>query len=251
MPRGWLDGRVSNSLRPQAVALLAKLSTDGTDSGVWSSLREELYYWHTGESACAALPGLAELVRGGGPLVRLRAVELAGVLIARADPDAAEIRERYSEQLSVLLDEVRGELARECTDVDHEPDAFVYRIRAMLALEGETEWFRRLDGLLGGEFEIKCPDCSAVMFVALGAHGVFTCWDDDTLDDEAADDTALIPANPNQLTGLGHRLHGLAVSARQHILARHLTYLFGRTACPCNAHEFTPADTIAGVSAHQ
>ncbi|WP_157116887.1 hypothetical protein [Nocardia vaccinii] len=237
---------MSNLLRPQAVALLAELSDDGMDSGVWSNLREELYYRHIGEHACAALPALAALAREGRPLTRLRAIELAGDLLARADPHAGAVRGRYARDIAALLARVRMDLAKKCVDEDHEPDAFLYRVRSMLAFEGETEWSRRLGGLLGGEFEIKCPECSAVMFVVLGTHGVFTCWDDDSLADDA-DDTDLVPAAPAGLTGLAHRLHTLAVTARQPVLARHLTYLFGRTTCPRNAHEFTPADTIAGL----
>lgn len=236
---------MSNPLRPQAVALLAELSTDGADSGVWSNLREELYYRHTGEHACAALPALAALARGGGTLTRLHAIELAGDLIGRADPDTGGLRERYAPDIAALLDEVHADLAQPCSDDDDEPDAFAYRLRSMLAFEGETGWSRRLAGLLGGEFEIKCPECSAVMFLALGAHGVFTCWDDDSLDDDV-DDTALIPAAPADLELLPRRLHTLAVAARQVTLARHLTHLFGRTTCPRYGHEFTPADTVAG-----
>jgi hypothetical protein len=243
--RDWLDVPVSNPLRPQAVALLTELSTDGADSGVWSNLREELYYRHTGEHACAALPALAALACGGGPLTRLRAIELAGDLIGRADPDTGGLRERYAPDIEALLDEVHADLAQPCPDDDDEPDAFAYRLRSMLAFEGETGWSRRLAGLLGGEFEIKCPECSAVMFLALGTHGVFTCWDDDSLDDDV-DDTELIPAVPAELELLPRRLHTLAVAARQVTLARHLTHLFGRTTCPRNGHEFTPADTVAG-----
>ena len=235
-----------NPLRPQAVALLDELSTNGAYSGVWSNLREELYYRHIGEHACAALPALAALARKGVPLTRLRAIELAGDLLARADPHTGSVREQYAPDVATLLSLVRADLATKYAEQDHEPDAFVYRIRSMLALEGETEWSRRLAGLLGGEFEIKCPECSAVMFVALGTHGVFTCWDDDSLADDA-DDTELVPTAPTRLTGVAHRLHTLAVTARQPVLARHLTYMFGRTTCPRNAHEFTPADTIAGL----
>ncbi len=213
---------------------------------MWSNLREELYYRHIGEHACAALPALAALAREGRPLTRLRAIELAGDLLARADPHTGCIRRRYARDIAALLDLVRSDLAKKYADVDHEPDIFVYRMRSMLAFEGQTEWSRRLVGLIGGEFEIKCPECSAVAFVALGTHGVFTCWDDDSLTDDA-DDTDLIPAAPTQLAGLAHRLHTLAVTARQPILARRLTYFFGRTTCPRNAHEFTPADTIAGL----
>ncbi|WP_153412802.1 hypothetical protein [Nocardia macrotermitis] len=231
---------MSNPLRPQAVALLAELSTNGANSAVWSDLRDELYYRHIGEHACAALPALAALAGQGSPLTRMRAIELAADLLARADPHAGDARERYAADIAALLVLVRADLARKYPDEDHESDVFVYRMRSMLAFEGETEWSRRLAELLAGEFETKCPECSAVMYVAIGAHGVFTCWDDDSLADDV-DETDLVPASPARLTGLAHRLHTLAVTARQPVLARRLTYLFGRTTCPRNAHEFTPA----------
>ncbi|GAB2710908.1 hypothetical protein [Nocardia thraciensis] len=93
---------MSNLLRPQAVDLLARLSTDGTDAGVWTDLWDELYHRHNGEDACAALPELAELASSGTPADRFQAVELAGALIASAEPHTAEIRDRYAGGISAL-----------------------------------------------------------------------------------------------------------------------------------------------------
>jgi hypothetical protein len=215
---------------------------------VWTDLWDELYHQHSGENACAALPELAELAVNGTPAVRRRAVELAGAVIANAEPYTAKIRERYVIEISALLREVRFMLAEDCEDDDHEPDAFVYGLQSMLAFEETTAWSRKLDGLVTGEFEIECPVCSTAMFLVLDEHGFFTCWEDYALG--SVGKIPLIPATPDQLTNLGGRLYYLAMAGRQQTIARQLTFLFGRATCPENSHEFTLADAVDAAATH-
>ncbi|MEU0504507.1 hypothetical protein [Nocardia sp. NPDC005998] len=215
---------------------------------MWTDLWDELYHQHSGENACAALPELAEIASSGTPADRLQAVELAGALIASAVPYTAEIRDRYASEISAMLREVRSELVEDCMGDDHEPDAFVYRLQSMLAFEETTVWSQKLDGLVTGEFEIECPMCFATMFLVIGKHSFFTCWDDYALGD--VDKIPLVAAVPDQLTDLGDRLYRLAVAGRQHTVARQLTFLFGRATCPENAHEFTPADAVTAAATY-
>ncbi|WP_147404046.1 hypothetical protein [Nocardia panacis] len=234
-----------NRFDPETLVLLGRLSIAGTDSAVWEELWNELYHRHDSAVACAALPELAAIAAGGVPGDRYRAVSLAGALLAAADPYTAEIRDRYAEDICALLTEVGSELAAGGPAIDSEPVVFLDRVHAMLTFEDAAGWSHRLLELVEAELEIECPVCWAAMTMHIGASGSFTCTSGYPLDKVTK--RQLIPANPDQLTGLGARLRRLAVAGRQATIARQLTFLFGHAVCTENGHEFTPADALAAM----
>ncbi|WP_280381171.1 hypothetical protein [Nocardia wallacei] len=197
---------------------------------------------YAGDLPVEALPELAAIAAEGAPGDRARAVSIAGALISAADPYTAEIRDRYRDSIAALLGEVRSELAAEAPAADREPAAFIDRVHSMLTFEDSAAWSPRLFELTDGEIEIECPVCWAAMTVHLGGAGFFTCTSGYPLD--RVTKRPLIPAHPDRLTGLGARLHRLALVGRQFTIARQFTYLFGRGTCTENGHEFTPVDAL-------
>lgn len=83
---------------------------------------------------------------------------------------------------------------------------------------GREGWTSSIDE----EFEIQCPVCWAAMIVHLGGPGFFICASGYPLDKVTK--RPLIPANPGDMTGLGARLHQLALVGRQRTIARQLTF---------------------------
>ncbi|WP_327151926.1 hypothetical protein [Nocardia sp. NBC_01329] len=233
---------MSHGLDPETVALLAELSTSGTDTTVWTELWNELYHQYDSSVACAALPELAAIAGAGTSHDRFEAVSLAGALLAAADPYTAEIRERYVDDIAALRTEVLSELAESSPEEDHEPDTFLYRVQAMLAFEDATAWSLRLAELLEEQFEIECPICWAAMTLHLDGPGFFTCTSGFPLDTVTKRPVAA--ADPDQLTGLGDRLYRTAGAGRQRVIARQLTFLFGRATCTEGDHEFIPAAAV-------
>ncbi|WP_280454701.1 hypothetical protein [Nocardia brasiliensis] len=223
------DKKVSNPLEPE-ITILDRLS------GMYV---EDL--------PVEALPELAAIAGNGAPRDRVRAVSIAGALISAADPYTAEIRDEYGDSIAVLLAEVQSELAAGSPgEEDYEPDAFIDRIHSMLAFEDAAVWSLRLFELIDGEIEVECPLCWAAMTAHLGEPGFFTCTSGYPLDKVTK--RPLIPADPDQMTRLGARLHQLAIASRQRTIARQLTYLFGRATCTENGQIFTPADAIERAS---
>ena len=193
-----------------------------------------------------ALPELAAITDTGAPSDRARAVSIAGTLISAADPYTAEIRDRYGDSIAVLLAEVQSELTAGGPGEDYDPEAFIDRVHSMLTFEDSAVWSLRLFELIDGEIEIECPVCWAAMTVHLDEPGFFTCTSGYPLD--RVTKRPLTPAKPERMTGLGARLHQLALDGRQSTIARQLTYLFGRATCTENGHEFTPADALEKAS---
>jgi hypothetical protein len=218
------DAGVSNPLDPQTT-ILARLAG-----------------MYVGDLPADALPELAVIASTGIPSDRAQAVSIAGALISAADPYTAEIRDQYGDSIAVLLAQVQSELAVADPAEDHEPDAFLDRVHSMLTFEDSVGWTQRLFELLDGEIEIECPRCWAAMTVHLGEPGFFTCVSGYPLDNITK--RPMTPANPDHMSGLGARLHQLALAGRQRTIAQQLTYLFGRAICTENGHEFTPVDAI-------
>lgn len=61
----WFDTSVPDVFEPETVALLAELSTSGTDPRAWTELWNELYHQYDSDVACAALPELAAIAVAG------------------------------------------------------------------------------------------------------------------------------------------------------------------------------------------
>ncbi|GAA0297545.1 hypothetical protein GCM10010302_40230 [Streptomyces polychromogenes] len=208
------------------------------DGRVWGELWDDLC--HQGsvyDDSFAALPYLAAIAAGRAPGAPLDAVLMAGLIVSAAD---AERSARYAREITALLPVARALLDAATDDAP----AFVYLLQCVLAFEGERVWSAgRLEGLFEQEYELDCPACTAPLFIAFGDHGVFAPDGDHVTADPAR--AALRPADPSALAPLPARLHRTAARAGHEDIARGLTHLFGRAACPSCAAAFSVADEVA------
>ncbi|MFI0960926.1 hypothetical protein ACH4S8_05855 [Streptomyces sp. NPDC021080] len=197
----------------------------GADEGqVWSELWDDLC--HQGcvySDSYLALPHLAAIAEGRAPGAPADAVLMAGLIASAADDERSA---RYAGEIAVLLP-----VARRLLDAQDDDVAFVYFLQCVLAFEGERVWSAgRLEGLFQQEYEIECPNCASDLCIAFGDHGTFASAGDYVTADPAK--SALLPADPAALAPLPARLHRTAAQAGHEDIARALTHLFGRAACP-------------------
>ncbi|MEU8679343.1 hypothetical protein [Streptomyces sp. NPDC048560] len=115
---------------------------------------------------------------------------------------------------------------------------YVYLLEDVLSFEGVAGWSEDLAwGLTNEEYEISCPGCAAGLFIVLGERGFFSTSGDYALSDDDMETKPLLPADPVGLTGIGRRLHDVALADGQDQVANMLTYVFGEAICPdCEAH---------------
>ncbi|GHI09316.1 hypothetical protein AQI88_31635 [Streptomyces cellostaticus] len=208
--------------------LFARLDGGPGDEQVWHALWSALCHQGSVYSASfAALPLLTDIATGRAAGARDEAVALAGFVVAEADPPE---RFRYEDQIAELLPVAHACLAEIPAN---DPKEFVYHTQFLLAFEGVPFWSRELEVLLE-EFEAECPQCGALTAVLVGEY----------LDDCEAE---LHPADPAGLTGIGARLHAMAVGAGQEAVAEWVARLFGRVRCPECETLFGLAESAAGA----
>ncbi|MFH7598598.1 hypothetical protein WDV06_26415 [Streptomyces racemochromogenes] len=207
------------------------------DARVWGELWDDLC--HQGsvyDDSFPALPYLAAIATGRAPGAPLDAVLMAGLIVSAAD---GERTARYAGETAALLPVARALLDAATDDAP----AFVYLLQCVLAFEGERVWSAgRLEGLFEQEYELDCPACASALFVGFGDHHAFAP-DGDPLEADPAR-AVLLPADPAALESLPARLHRTATRAGHEDIARGLTHLFGRAACPSCATAFTVSDEV-------
>ena len=83
--------------------------------------------------------------------------------------------------------------------------------------------------------------------MVIGERGFFTTSDDCALSDDQveAETKPLRPAHPEELDGIGRRLHDTALADGQRDVAAALTYVFGDGTCPDCDTDFSVAARIS------
>jgi hypothetical protein len=169
------------------------------------------------------LPGIAARYPAGR---RDNVLFLAGQIAADLDEATWP---RFSNELKSL-----HSLASDWLASPTDPRFFLYRLQAVVALEGDELWGAELHRIDDDEIEIECPNCGTVLFVAFGEAGHFATHEDYATK-PVVEKTPLRPADPTKLDGAGHRLYQASLRAGQPSVATALTYLFGRAECTqCN-----------------
>ncbi|WP_460063160.1 hypothetical protein [Streptomyces sp. YKOK-I1] len=155
--------------------------------------------------------GPADVATGRSAGDRVDAVSPAGFIVGEAEP---EDRRRFEDEIAELITVCRACTARVPAD---DPKEFVHFLQFLLAFEGVPFWGAELERLLE-EFEAECPECEALTEVIVG---------------EYPDDCTAVfhPAGPAALTGIGARLHAMALRAGQDAVAEWVSRLFGRVTC--------------------
>ncbi|MET8364958.1 hypothetical protein AB0J68_22110 [Micromonospora sp. NPDC049580] len=201
------------------------LATAAADSyaDAWDSLYEKACHEGFSEADEAFLiPRLADLAGRYAPAGRDNVLMLAGKIAA--DLDEANWP-RYAEVFATMHRLTNDWLA---TPTDRH--SFVFRLQAVMALEGDELWGAELDRIVHDEIEVECPQCETSLFVAFGEDGCFATHEDYATKPDV-EQTPLLPTEPDELNGVGQRLHLMSVQAGQQSVAIALTYLFGRATC--------------------
>lgn len=202
----------------------------------WDDLYHEVC--HQGEcypEGFFLIPHLADIAARFAPEHRDHVLVFAGEVAADLD-DAS--RTRYAEALATLRRLSDGWLSAP-TDAQ----TFVYRLQAVLALEGDPVWGKELDRIVDEEVEVECPTCGTSLFVAIGERGHFATHEDYATKSDV-ERTPLLPAATGELIGVGHRLHTMSLEAQQPAVAAALTYLFGRATCTQCGTTFQVCDQV-------
>ncbi|WP_157878447.1 hypothetical protein [Streptomyces chattanoogensis] len=206
--------------------LFARLAGGQEDEKVWHELWSALCHQGTVyEASYAAVPVLADIATGRAPGERKQAVCMAGLTVAEADTAQ---RACYASQITELTLAARDCLPEVPAD---EPETFVYLAQSLLAFENVPLWSQRLE-LLIEEFEAECPECEALTCILLGEYA-----------DEC--DTELHPASPDELTGVGARLHTMARAAGQDQVADWVRRLYGQVTCSECETRFVISESVA------
>ncbi|MGJ5895653.1 hypothetical protein ACSCBZ_27405 [Streptomyces niveiscabiei] len=207
--------------------LFARLDGGPGDKDVWADLWSSLCHQGTVyDASFAALPLLTDIATGRAPGAREEALLMAGLVVGAAGDGE---RQLYGAQIAELLPVARDVLAGIPADV---PGDFVYHLQGLLAFEGVPFWATELELLLE-EFEVTCPGCGGEWALSVGeGHEDFG--------------VELLAVDPAELSGIGARLHALALEGGQSEVAESLTRLFGRARCgECEA-VFGVAEALVG-----
>ncbi|GIH03674.1 hypothetical protein Rhe02_17410 [Rhizocola hellebori] len=202
----------------------------------WSDLYHEVC--HQGQcypDSFPLLPDLAVIAAGFTPADRDQVLIFAGNIAA--DLDQAS-RARYAEALATL-----HQLTETWLPTPIDPQDFIYRLKTVLALEGDEVWGKELDRVIHDEIEVECPTCGTYLFVVFGEHGHFATHEDYAIKPDV-EHTPLLPALPHELTGAGQRLHTLSLQAQQAGVAEALTYVFGCATCTQCSTSFRVSDQV-------
>nr|WP_042185958.1 hypothetical protein [Kibdelosporangium sp. MJ126-NF4]CEL16998.1 hypothetical protein [Kibdelosporangium sp. MJ126-NF4]CTQ91773.1 hypothetical protein [Kibdelosporangium sp. MJ126-NF4] len=197
-------------------------------SADWNDLWSALCHQGTVYSASfAALPRLAEIAASATGQQRAQALALAGAIVGSHDRphDVGDVRAAHADAIATLL-----RLAEHDLPSITDRTEYIYLVQSVLAFEGQVTGDEPLWGLANEEYELECPNCTAMSFVVIGGDGYFATIDDYALEDDT-ERTDLVPADPTGLDGLRRRLYDDAVTHGHPDVAKSLTYLFGRATC--------------------
>lgn len=190
--------------------------------------------FHEAETALllARLPDIAaEFVPADRDLVLI----LAGQLAVEMDRPA---RRRHAKALAPLRD-----LAVDWLLAPADEPLFIYRLRAVLALDGDTLWGDELELLVNDEVEIECPRCERSLFVVFGDDAHFATHEDYATKAGVAK-TPVLPAAAGSLRGIGQRLYRMSAAAGQQSVANAVTYVFGRATCTLCGRTLRVSDQV-------
>ncbi|ONI70645.1 hypothetical protein ALI144C_49425 [Actinosynnema sp. ALI-1.44] len=200
----------------------AEPSADWND--LWSALCHQGTVY---PASFAALHRLADIAASGDTKQRAQALALAGAIVGSDDRPSSigDVHAAYAEDIAALL-----RLANEHLRTVTAKDEYLYLVQSILAFEGHDVGSDPLGGLANEEYEVECPECTAMSFVVIGDDGYFATIDDYAIEDDT-ERTDLVPVDPAGLSGLRRRLYDDAMAHGRPDVAIALSYLFGQATC--------------------
>lgn len=223
-----------------AVGMLLGRLAQQPDAAVGDELEARLVV--EGECCCsagfAALPALGRLAVSGSGEDRDRALDLAAVIVRtlhRFDEHDDLVR-AASDALAVLHRLAQARL-RACAG-----HGLVGRLQDTLAFAGYTFWASISLDFTDEHYHLGCPHCATRLAIVIGDYGRYSAVRDH--DDGDIHRIPLSPSKPEDLTGIGRWVHGIATMGGDTTLADGFTYLFGRAACSMCGSRFNLADWL-------
>ncbi|MEU4472628.1 hypothetical protein [Micromonospora sp. NPDC023888] len=215
--------------------LLAEAAADPR-AAAWNVLYEQACQegFHEPEEALL-IARLAELASEFVPADRDEVLILAGKLAVDMDEQS---QRRHADALAQLR-----HLTTDWLPTPTDAQSFIYRLRAVMALEGDMLWGEELERLIHDEVEVECPQCEASLFIVFGDRGHFATHEDYATKPNVAQ-TPLLPATPVDLDDVGLRLHRMSTDAGQQSVAEAVTYVFGRATCTQCGSTFRVSDQV-------
>jgi hypothetical protein len=187
----------------------------------------------------AALPRLAELACCGVEEQQNRALDLAATIVRSLHRchEHDHVVRSSSAALVVLHSMARARLASSGAG-----RTFVRQLQDAIAFAGYTFWAVIDIDFVDEHYHLGCPHCATRLVIVIGRYGRYSAIRD-YLDGDVHR-LPLLPAAPQDLTGIGRWMHEAAVAADQTEFADGLTYLFGRAGCGSCRSVFTVAEWL-------
>lgn len=219
--------------------ILKDLSPD-REAPVWSELWGRVCHQGTTYSSSpAVLPFLLKTASAWAPSERAMALSLAGAIVIAGETELADYRSTVEALRRLALDTLQ---APDLSRGDR-----VYVMQAVLAMEGNRLWGRKLDGLNHGEFSGLCQGCGADLYIAVGEFGCF-CAAEEWVGKPDARRVPVLPKEAAKLEGAGKWLREVCAESGDSELEEWIRCLFGDSKCPACDSPLDVASAIAAMN---
>ncbi|MFJ9691019.1 hypothetical protein [Kitasatospora sp. NPDC101183] len=228
----WADVYDCHFDTDRVPVLLERVEGGEDDADAWEELGYRLILEHDLVSAASfvALPRLVRLASGNASARRL-----AGEILERA------AGQHGYDDLFVDCADAASEF-RELLDrhLRSRPADYLATFRALLATEEQFHWAAVLGDFTDDFYLVDCPHCAVEVTIAIGGYGRYSAVRDWNLGDVNRRD--LRPGSPDDLSGIGRWMHGIAVRDGKDLLSDGIAHLFGDAECPTCACVFNVAN---------
>ncbi|RAK26236.1 hypothetical protein B0I29_12886 [Actinoplanes lutulentus] len=243
----WTEPQLPDDDSIAVGRLLGRLEHQPTTE-LWNELERKLAV----EAECwylegfAALPALARIVQSGAETDRLRALDLAAVIVRTLHQNHLydDVVRANSEAVTTLCGFARTRLTTS-SDLP-----LTRLLQDTLAFAGYTFWSSISLDFTDEHYHVSCPHCSTRLAIVIGEYGHYSAFRH--YQDGDIDRIPLNPTAPDELTGTSRWMHDAAAAGGDMLLAEGLTYLFGKATCCLCGSTFNLADWLeAENSPHQ
>jgi hypothetical protein len=242
----WAELRHAYGRADDLPELLAALSEDPLD-GVWTELRLRLCPMSGSGIFSAAYPALVAIAgrtASWTAAARVQPLALLGAIIHAAAADEAGFRKPLAD-LGLRLSALQSMTHEALATTGLEGEDILLLLQASLAFEGERLWSGRLDALLDGEIDGRCPSCQSHLFLVVGGTPGFVSASD-WCAGQSVPRVPIASAQADSLGRVGARIHQRLVEGGADELARTALAAFGSASCPSCSHDFVLADALGG-----
>jgi len=153
-------------------------------------------------------------------------------------PDDIDVFGLYTDAIAVL-----HQLTEERLPMTRDPSEYTLLLKDLLSFEAVVLWDRLLQDFSDREYLIDCPACWTDVFVLIG-NGQNWSTSENYWTREV-EQIPLLPASPEELTGLAKRVYDRVHADNQPTLIAGVLYLSGHAVCLDCGHAIRIADRLA------